>query len=106
MFPTDKHFATNEITKYRDLHIGIYAIEKASPIETKFGDGLKLDLADKNQNKFTVWGPTKLVRDYDPEIHNFLRNNGLKSKKNNKYFDFDLIHFEVNLFTVNGISSS
>ena len=55
-FPTDEQFdkAVIEAIKFRNLPLGIYHIEKAKPVETHYGEGLILDLTNKEHKKFTA----------------------------------------------------
>ena len=90
-FPTDEQFIERTM-KWRDLPLGIYRINKMRDIDE---DAMILDLSNKEGKKFNgVWAPKKLRRQLDnfPET-NYLRNNGLKTKKN-QYWDFDMLFLE------------
>jgi len=80
-FPTNEQFdkAATEAIKFRELPLGIYRINKAKSVETKFGENMILSLCN-GQEDFTVWAPTRLVKELENEDYNFLRYNGMKKK--------------------------
>ena len=98
-FPTAEKFTEAEIQpciKWRDLPLDIYKIKSRLKTHSKFGDGMRLELENHQQQTYFVWAPARLVKISNEDLNTttFVKNNGLKTsdyEPNKKYYSFSTI---------------
>ena len=104
-FPTNAQFdefmqsqAYQPAIKWVDLPINkLYRIDRIKTIASRFGEGKVLELMTQDDQKITLWAPSRLVRDLGwdaDDLPRFIRPLGkfpCRSDSNKMFHKYDLL---------------